>query len=322
MNSTFVFLNTFDVKFFLGGGMRIKTLYSRIANLAMKLRRRLLRVVWKNINRRDYKVKSECWPLRVELSNDTNEFSLFCMNKKISNIFSASRLRNSSGEFVIVGSGPSINSVDFIALKKREFILLNDAIDLIHLHDLRPYCCIIIDSNFVENRFCIIQKIPRGTRLLTTLGCLRAIYERDGSLIKKLDIYLTQEVINPIYSIDFNYKKKAILNGFSENIGIGYIDGGTVMAVAIQLTFQLSATNVFLLGFDIGNANQPRFNEAENKNQKSGLIKDYEEKTFPFMCRVKDIFLNKKIDIYNCSSITILPYEVIPHLDVRFLYEK
>ncbi|MGL6122636.1 MAG: hypothetical protein ACRC1W_06360 [Shewanella sp.] len=296
----------------------------RLMSKMLKFRRLLLRQILKVIARSDYKAKSEYWPwVRLEESGDAHQYTLFSFSKELKKLSLIVGMDVVNRDFIIVGSGPSIREVNFSSLEEhRNVILLNGAISLISQHKIRPFCCVVIDSTFIENRFDIIEGLPTGTRLLTTLGCLRAIHERNTGLIKRLDIYLTQEITNPIYEVDANVQENAILDGFSDDVGIGYVDGGTVMAVAIQLVFQLSAANVFLLGFDIGNANLPRFNETSLQRLKSGLINDYEQKILPFMYHVKEKSLCRGVAVYNCSPITKLPYDITPYIDVSTLYYK
>lgn len=280
------------------------------------IRRKIIRQLLKFLGFDNYKIKSEYWPWIRILPSSSNHHAIYSFSKKIAQSIPVQEINCESKEFSIVGSGPSIKDIDFSQLKNTNIILLNGAISLIE-KDIFPFCCVIIDSTFIENRFDIVKKLPAGTRLLTTLGCLRAINERDSSLIEKLIITVTQNVTSPIYAT-YPTGKEIIFQeqGYSDNIDIGYVDGGTVMAVGIQLALQLSARKIYLLGFDISNINQPRFYEDNGKIQKSGLEKDFENKILPFVKKIKWICTQRKISIFNCSSISKLPYEIIPFTDV------
>lgn len=59
------------------------------------------------------------------------------------------------------------------------------------------------------------------------------------------------------------------------------------MSNAIQIAFYLGFKEIFLLGFDLGNANQPRFYEHTEDVVRSGLLNDYEEHIKPFMLLTK-----------------------------------
>lgn len=94
------------------------------------------------------------------------------------------------------------------------------------------------------------------------------------------------------------------------------------MSLAIQIAFSLQPKKVFLLGLDIGNAAEPRFYENNANKQKCGLLKDYETKILPFMKLTRHIFDAHGREIFNCSPITKLPYEVIPYSKFPLEEEK
>jgi len=291
---------------------------SMLISLLLKARRLFIRSLLKVADRKAYKIRSEYWPWIRILPSSSKRHEVFSFSKKISESTPISDIICDSNIFVIIGSGPSIKDIDFSKLKNANIILLNGAISLIEKKNIHPFYCVIIDSTFIENRFDIVCKLPEGTKLLTTPGCLRAIYERDVNLIKKLIITVTQNVANPIYHSCTSERRFTIQEqGYSDDLDIGYIDGGTVMAVGIQLSFQLHAKKIYLLGLDISNTHQPRFYEKNGATQKSGLAKDYESKILPFMKQISIRCKVENISIFNCSKTSRLPYDIIPFFDMN-----
>lgn len=289
-----------------------------LKNSLLKIRRLIIRSSLKVVDRKTYKTRSEYWPWINIHESATNHHEIFSFTQKLATSKPVRELTCANKSFSIVGSGPSINDIDFSKIENTNIILLNGAINLIHKKDITPFYCIIIDSTFIENRFEIVRELPSGTHLLTTLGCLRAIHERDAHLIKRLNISVTQNVADPTHKItNSDLGSLFRTQGYSDNLDIGYIDGGTVMAVGLQLALQFNAHEILLLGLDINNINQPRFYEKHNQSLKSGLLKDYQYKILPFMMKIASVCRARGIQIYNCSSVSKLPYDIIPFMDIR-----
>ena len=89
------------------------------------------------------------------------------------------------------------------------------------------------------------------------------------------------------------------------------------MAVGLQLALLLDAHEILLLGLDINNVSQPRFYEKHNQSLKSGLLKDYQHKILPFMMKMARVCRDRGILIYNCSSVSKLPYDIIPFYNIN-----
>ena len=101
---------------------------------------------------------------------------------------------------------------------------------------------------------------------------------------------------------------------------LGFFHTGTVMSNAIQIAFYVGFKEIFLLGFDLGNANQPRFYENTEDVVRSGLLNDYEEHIKPFMLLTKLASKKTGVGVYNCSPVSLLPYSIIPYRDFNSLF--
>ena len=284
------------------------------------IRRKIIRQLLKFFCFNNYKNKSEYWPwVNIKVSPIMTH-DIFSMTSHLLSTIPIKSLKTSKKNISIIGSGPSIKEQNLSKLKNTEVILLNGAITLIETAKIKPLCIIIIDSSFVEKRFDLIRKIPKGTNLIVTLGVIRAIQERSTNILPRLNIFITKNITTNDYDTrNGTEEEKAKKKGFSTNLDYGFINGGTVMSVAIQLAAQLNAKKIFLLGLDISNSDQPRFYESNNTALKSGLLKDYEQKILPFMIKARDVCMQEKIAIYNCSPISKLPYEIIPFFDLNNL---
>ena len=259
----------------------------------LKLRRRLIKRFIKLTHPKSQRYKADYWP-DVKVRKD----GTFFRGKAIS-LLSLSELSGFDNQVNIIGSGPSVKSLDHTKIEGKN-VFLNGAVALAYEHNLSIDALVIMDANFVYNRFDLLALLKQKTNLILSLGALCAIAERDYSLLTNHQVSL------------FHQTKFTPNTLFSNDIDNYVVDGGTVMAIAIQIFAQQKPQVINLLGLDISNAHQPRFYEAQGKQQKSGLQKDYEEKILPFMTEASRQLQGR---IFNCSPISKLPFEVIPYSD-------
>lgn len=279
--------------------------HSTLLELKIRFRRKLIKQYIKLIKPKSLRDTANYWP-----DMSYKDHTLLFRKKPINTLPINSLVDlycNTAKCINIIGSGPSVRCLDYSTLLHDRNIFLNGSISLAIEFQLPVFAFIIMDATFVKNRFELIQSLAEPCHLLLGLGAACAIAERDSSILErhKITIFtISKGNLNDFYSDGVSY--------FSNNLDFGFFDGGTVMSVAIQLAYHLRPETVNLLGLDIGNSGEPRFYELKGKALKSGLLKDYETKILPFMTLTSKCYSNKKIDLFNCSSITKLPYEVIP----------
>lgn len=267
----------------------------------LKLRRRLLKKYIKLTQPKKNWHLASYWPYLKEKNNN------IYFRDELINIKNLSSINLSNEDVNIIGSGPSVNDLDYTKIKNGHNFFLNGAISLSYNHNLPIYAHVIMDSYFVYNRIDLIIKNTQPCKLILSRGALCAIAEHDINFIKRNEIYI------------FDTKPLSNESLFSEQVDDYVIDGGTVMSIPIQLCLKNAPKAVYLLGLDISNSKLPRFYEDVKNQQKSGLIKDYYKKILPFMTEASKRYKEKKLPIYNCSPVSQLPYDIIPHSDI---YEK
>lgn len=265
------------------------------SHLLLRAKRKIIKKIIKlTHNKSDY-YKADYWPYVKEKNG-----SVYFKNKKIKtrNLLNLD-IKNQTVN--IIGSGPSINNLNLDKLRIGKNIYLNGSISIAIENRIPILAHIIMDANFVYNRFDLIEKYTKNTNIILSLGALCAIAERDISILNNNNVYI--------------FKTKKLSKGiiFTDDINHNIIDGGTVMSIAIQTMFYNHPKKVYLLGLDISNAKEPRFYENEKNKQKCGLLKDYEEKILPFMKEASLKFKNNNIEIFNCSPISKLPFDIIPY---------
>lgn len=196
----------------------------------------------------------------------------------------------------IIGSGPSVNAIRFHdVFQDSDVVVLNGAMNISLEHQLVPALWIIVDVSFARERIDLIRRAKAGTKLLTTIEVIKELYDSEPALLEKFSVYVTHPC-------------KSRYSLMKVDLDIGYVEAGTVMAVALQLCLQKSSQELFLFGFDIGGA---RFYHEGDNVLKSGLLRDYEQLILPFMKECSFVAAVNGMKIYNCSASSRLPYSVV-----------
>lgn len=270
-----------------------------IAIWLRKKRRKLKEIILKLMGDDNPSYKAAFWP-EIKCIKLDNHQLLQCKKKIICH---ASYVRDFCFErqvISIIGSGPSVNLINIDEIcKHTEIVVLNGAINIVVEYDIEPSLLIIVDVSFAREQMNLIRKIKAGTKLLTTVEVVKEIHDCDTDLLRNFCVYITHP---------YNLKQKLE----KIDLDIGYVEAGTVMAVALQLCLQKKVSEIFLVGFDIGG---DRFYDEGDNILHSGLIRDYEKLILPFMKDCMRIANTKGTDIYNCSPCSRLPYSVVKYSD-------
>lgn len=196
----------------------------------------------------------------------------------------------------IIGSGPSVKAVRFHdVFQDSDVVVLNGAMNISLEHQVVPYLWIIVDVSFARERIDLIRNAKAGTKLLTTVEVIKELYECEPAILEKFSVYITHPC-------------KSRYSLMQVDLDVGYVEAGTVMAVALQLCLQKNAQEIFLFGFDIGGT---RFYQEGDNVLKSGLVRDYEQFILPFMKECSFVAETKGIKLYNCSASSLLPCSVV-----------
>lgn len=263
------------------------------------------------------------WPYVVVKETQSGR-DVWFKNKKLFSSLSLQGFKRPGEDVYILASGPSVTKLDLSKLVGKNVITLNGSVCAAKKYGFVPFLHLISDSNFILKRSPIVREVPAGVAVGLSLSAVKAAAVFAADLLRKRPLFLIQNPLEkfpqPLLSpADLPTSKFKIddsgISAFSLDPDAGLIDGGSVLTLAVQLAYFLQFKRVFLLGFDIGNAAEPRFYETKQNRVKCGLLKDYEHKILPFMKLAAQVFHSSGREIYNCSPVTKLPYSVVPYFD-------
>ncbi len=225
-----------------------------------------------------------------------------------------------SGKSVfLVGSGPSIAQQNLSLIEKQPLLLMNGAITLTKSHRISPTAYMVVDKSFIRNHPESLDIITAGTPCIFTAGVIRQVLDISPDFFDTHPLYFIEKATKRYeqlaVSIDelpseFFIKQEEI--ACSLDITKGFAEGGTVMYAAAQLMLFLRAKKVTLVGFDLGNADQPRFYETHKNKVKSGIKKAIENRIIPSFKLLATQCKQQNIKLTNTSHISSMPYDIIP----------
>ncbi|GEM_PF-341750 len=268
----------------------------------------------------------EVWPeLRLQRQAETGRWCGWYQGRSIGMSADMGTWKNAWQDdkpCFLVGTGPSMRQQNLHRLSQGRAVLLNGALSLIKSHGIQPAAVVIVDYRFVRDRGQWLELIPANTPCFFTPAVLRAVCLRNRDFLASRPWYVLDNALRPYgrprqqwrqlgpaFVLDDPQKPQA---AFSLDLTRGFVDARTVMYAACQLAVYAAAGHIHLVGFDIGNAQQPRFNETPRTRLESRLDQAYASHILPAMRLFSRICQARGIQCWNQSPVSRLPDDVIP----------
>lgn len=262
----------------------------------------------------------------LKLQPAKNGFELYWKGENIGALGDWAGLRTLAPERLFsIGSGPSIADQTFEHINGSECVLVNGAIQLVIDGRLNGCFAVMIeDPRFVYERIDMLMELPKGTRLcmvahgIQALGMLKGV---EG--LRHFDLYVIDRFDFPYgkpkrdvhEAPAYTYRSAANAN-LSLDLQQGHFGCGTVMYCGIQMAFHLRVKQLYLVGFDLTNFEQPRFYETKDDAAWTGLQNAYENRILPALELTMKTAEEFNMQVYNCSHTSIIPRSLIPFSDI------
>ncbi|MBL0371934.1 glycosyl transferase [Rhizobium sp. KVB221] len=217
---------------------------------------------------------------------------------------------------VIIGSGPSVNSVELARLPSKSSILLNGAIGLVGEKIAMPLAIAIEDERFIWRHFDMIRdRLAIDVPCLFSPGVLRALYEIDKGWLTGRQVVLIDDIRKPygapcrrdadLRQLDFVTLSADGKAGFSTAPDRGVFQGGSVVISALQFALASPARHIGLVGIDISNADAPRFYEKKGSMAFSGIA-GAEARILAHIALAKEVAERNGVELVNHSAVSAL----------------
>jgi len=245
------------------------------------------------------------------------------------------RLLNAEkGDCFIVGTGPSINDLDFARLRNCQTIGVNGAIVKFDESGFLPDYYAISTVDFFANRFDLVRRcLEHGIPALFPFWGIAEIVRRDPSLLDTSPIYLISELNKlygqpqkPLAEFDRNAEQDSSLLlhptvrrldvvGFSKDLAKGYFNGENIIYTALQIAYHLGYRRIFLLGMDLNYTGpNPRFYEGADDSRPSWVNDSYDRSIVPCFEIVRSICNDGELEVYNVCPGSRLPADIVPKI--------
>lgn len=277
------------------------------------IQRSLYKFIYKLMVGSDLKHNRRFWPY-YQIERGTNNELLKIRFKHQLIVDNTTALPISKRPAMLIATGPSVHELNPALLTSSQFdyIGMNGAIALSQIN-YRYY--VIIDHNFVMNRFDLVQLvIERDLILFTTPRCLDLILRKTSPANIRAQIKAIEPISHgimepimqrakPVNQNNHVFEDCAIYNnnyGFSLNIWRGVFDYFTVAYVALQVIYALKYQRIYIAGLDMNNLSKPRFYET-NENKQPTWLDLHLDKVIPAFDTAAQAFKAQHIDVINLS---------------------
>lgn len=233
-------------------------------------------------------------------------------------------LKISNTRCMLITTGPSIKEMDrsFFEKNDLDYIGVNGAIELRNIN-FKAY--IIIDHDFVLNRFDLVEKVLKSSCIFFTVPrCLDIIISKvnicdircEIKVIEKITDNKIEVLLGEVIENNINKKHFYIYEnfGFSSQIFDAIFDYHTVAYAALQIIYYLKYQTIYIAGLDMNNFQNPRFYESIDNKQPSHLDQNLDAIIHAFNT-ASHFFQAHNISVYNLSKDSLI--ESFPKIEKK-----
>ena len=272
--------------------------------------RNIYKFIYKTLTPKAYKHNRRFWPLYQVKRNANGDLQEVYFNKILVST-NTTAILNTNKRCMLIATGPSIKTLDQEIFKKNDidYIGVNGAISL---NEIKFSRYIIIDHNFIESRFDLVQKVlDTNCIFFTTPRCLDAILRKVDFKNISCQIKTIETIKDNVIEVFLNKEMRIETNkeyfffrnnlGFSENIFSGVFDYFTVAYVSLQIINNLGYEQVYIAGLDMNNFNKPRFYE-DIEDKQSTLLDIHTPHVLNAFNTAALFFKEKEVCVFNLSK--------------------
>jgi len=268
--------------------------------------------------------------------DDAGAYNIRWDGQLIAKTASLNGMRGSqSGSCFIIATGPSINDLDLSRLKGKKIMGVNGCLEKLKQSAIKPDYYTITDRDFFQHRFQMVKDvISMQTTCFFSAEGLSTICEKDPRILQ--DEFCLVQLINCDYTQERLSLKESLphlrtdpdfylsetqyagskLIGWSRDIEKGHFGGRTVVFGALQTLRYIGFDKIFIIGMDLNyQEKMPRFYETRENMRPSRIEKYYKNFILPSFEIAKAVAIEDDFRIYNISSSSRLPEDVIPKID-------
>ena len=276
--------------------------------------RNLTKYTYKLLKPSTYKHNRRYWPFYRVVRNASGQIDqVFFRNTLIAD--HTLNLKNKHSKCMLIATGPSIKKIPdkFFKYEKLDYIGVNGAIAL---NEVTFQHYVIIDHDFVQNRFDLVERVlDTACNFFTTARCLDYILRKvkiEQIRCQFKIIEITSNCKNELFMgntihVDEKVKSNDFYNGFgfSTHMYDTVFDYYTVAYTALQIMSGLNYQHIYIAGVDMNNFDLPRFYETLDAKQPT-LLNQHTQSIIAAFETAAYFFESQKVSVYNLSPHSLI----------------
>lgn len=276
--------------------------------------RNLTKYAYKILKPATYKHNRRYWPFYRVVRNTAGHIDqVFFRNTLIAD--HRLKLNNRHSKCMLIATGPSIKKIPKQLFKHEQldYIGVNGAIALSEV-TFQHY--VIIDHDFVQNRFDLVERVlDTACNFFTTARCLDYILRKvkiEQIRCQFKIIEITSHGKNELFMgntvlVDEKVKSPYFYNGygFSTQMYDTVFDYYTVAYTALQIMSGLNYQYIYIAGLDMNNFNLPRFYETLDAKQPT-LLNQHTQSILAAFETAAYFFKIQNVSVYNLSPYSLI----------------
>lgn len=246
-----------------------------------------------------------------------------------------------TGPVFIYASGKSSKEFPLTKYKDERFIVVNGAVREFIKTGVTPFSYIFDDGSFLKNNIALVLEAIKISKFVfmpyflyieyslnervsdqdkNKIYFIDKVNRRNGLSLESYRLFFLKNILNKKIVFKLSrvfYSSKNI--GFSKDMTQGYFCARTIPYAALQLAYYLGFKKVFFVGLDL-NAAVGRFYD-KNDALPTTLDKDYPRHIYPSFEFVAKRIVNDDFKIYNLSTHSKLPGNIMPKITLNQLMD-
>ncbi|AUZ06094.1 MULTISPECIES: hypothetical protein [Vitreoscilla] len=293
--------------------------------------RSLIKQVYRYSRARTYRHSEKIWPYVKIKRHENGSLQEVSIHGKPLPIAHIDRFKNPvCKDLLILASGPSINQTNLSELNEVHWCAVNGAVNALPRYaDKSLNYYVVVDQGFVLNRIEMVAEVLKNPDVVvfTNVFCMHLIVGLLALENIKAQLVLLEDRQLPVYGCKMSAAQMRLQSqqvdaalhwhetldvGFSLDLKRGYISGGTVVYIALQIACYLGYQKVYLAGVDMKNFQQPRFYETAATRLDTKLDLEFETFVYPSFALAADIYRQNNIEGYNLCLDSGLDDAIFP----------
>lgn len=228
------------------------------------------------------------------------------------------------GATFIIASGVSAKNFPLIEFQHTPMIVVNGAISMFLGTSISPYFYTCTDPGFLDQQ----TELVSAAMQLSQRVVLREDYVSHNVPTPSGEFYIIKKASKPTWKDLFSKESTSLVRlskssrsrkssiGFSKNLGDGYFDARTIVYVALQIAFHAGFNTVFLVGVDLRPETGRFYETAGSLKSPCFLDQHFHSRILPSFELMANKILGKNFRVFNLSSNSKLPEQIIPYLSI------